>query len=250
MKEHQIDILRLSETRDKTNERKVIHGNYIYISSGDNNRRHEMGIVVNEDLETTLKSTTEMMKDHQIDILGLSETRDKTNEHIVIQGKYIYISSEVNNRRHEMGIVVNEDLGHTSNKFEYITGAGENLGFETTTRVRQRSMLSPLLFIMYLDLIIKEVADTQPLTNVLAYAADIAQLDKSEEELQNHLMMCEAWYINPNNMKEITAADMKVVGMINGVTKMDRIHNEDLCKAPHLIPIADKIKNSQIRWFG
>ncbi|XP_067947355.1 uncharacterized protein [Watersipora subatra] len=56
--------------------------------------------------------------------------------------------------------------------------------------------------------------------------------------------------INMKNVKKITATDMKVVRMINGVTKMNKIHYDDLCKALHLIPIANEIKNCQIRRFG
>jgi hypothetical protein len=44
---------------------------------------------------------------------------------------------------------------------------------------------------MYLDLVIKEVTENQSLTNVLAYADDIAQLAKSEEDLQDRLT---SWY--------------------------------------------------------
>ena len=55
------------------------------------------------------------------------------------------------------------------------SGTCENLWFETTTGVRQGSKLSPLLFIMYFDCVIKEVAGEQPSTSVLAYADDITQ---------------------------------------------------------------------------
>ena len=61
-------------------------------------------------------------------------------------------------------------------------GTGEELWFNTTSGVRQRSVLSPFLFIMYLDLVIKEVADGQAATNVLAYADDIAQLATTKEQ--------------------------------------------------------------------
>ena len=40
-------------------------------------------------------------------------------------------------------------------------GAGEGEWFDTITGVRQGSILSPLLFIMYMDLVIREVATTQ-----------------------------------------------------------------------------------------
>jgi len=64
------------------------------------------------------------------------------------------------------------------------TGTGAELWFDTTSGVRQGSVLSPLLFIMYLDLVIKEVARGQPTTDILAYADDIAQLATKHEELQ------------------------------------------------------------------
>lgn len=67
------------------------------------------------------------------------------------------------------------------------TGVGESLWFETATAVRQGSILSTLLFIMYLNLAIKEILEHQLVTNVLAYANYLAQLDQSEEDLQNHL---------------------------------------------------------------
>ena len=45
-------------------------------------------------------------------------------------------------------------------------------------------------------------------------------------------------------MSRITAADMKTVRMINGVTKMDRIRNFDLCKRLNITPNATKIKKT------
>jgi exonuclease III len=48
MKKRNIDILGLSETRDKILGRKIIHENYVYISSGEKSGKHGVGIVVNE----------------------------------------------------------------------------------------------------------------------------------------------------------------------------------------------------------
>lgn len=234
------------------------------------------------------------------------------------------------------------------------TGVGDEVWFETTTGVRQGSILSPLLFILYLDQVIHEVAKEQPVMNVLAYADDIAQLDSSEQDLQEHLNKwhecftkyglklniqktevvvlarsrintntslnnqtikqvstfkylgstisedglidheiiarikkfsqnvgflyrllkdknvpkkvkkiilvgilrpillygSETWTISKNNMKKITAADMKVVRMINGVTKMDKIRNVNLCARLKIPLIAEKVKSSQLKWYG
>ena len=69
------------------------------------------------------------------------------------------------------------------------TGNDAELWFETTAGVRQGSVLSPLLFILYLDLVIKEVAKEQRTTNILAYADDIAQLATTEDELQNYMTL-------------------------------------------------------------
>ena len=51
-------------------------------------------------------------------------------------------------------------------------------------------------------------------------------------------------------MQKITAADMKVVRMINGVTRMDKLRNVDLCRKIGIPTIAGKIKQSQLKWYG
>ena len=64
-------------------------------------------------------------------------------------------------------------------------GAGEGEWFDTISGVRQGSILFPLLFIMYMNLVIREVATTQEDHNYILpyYADDIAQTAASEEEL-------------------------------------------------------------------
>lgn len=53
-------------------------------------------------------------------------------------------------------------------------GMTENYGFKTNAGVRQRSILSPLQFILYLDLVIKKVAEGH-------------NPNPNEEELQNYM---------------------------------------------------------------
>ena len=48
MKNRNIDILGISETRDKSTGRTIIHDNYVYFSSGSESGKHGVGIVVNE----------------------------------------------------------------------------------------------------------------------------------------------------------------------------------------------------------
>ena len=72
-------------------------------------------------------------------------------------------------------------------------GAGEAELFDTIYGVRQGSILFPLLFIMYMDLVIREVATTQGDHNyILAYADDIAQTAASEGELADIMNVWQA----------------------------------------------------------
>ena len=60
----------------------------------------------------------------------------------------------------------------------------------------------------------------------------------------------EAWNISTKNMSKITAAEMKVVRTIHGVTIMDKLRNKDLCKQLKITPIKDVVKANQLRYYG
>ena len=50
--------------------------------------------------------------------------------------------------------------------------------------------------------------------------------------------------------QQITTADMKVIRMIQGVTRWDRKRNEDLSKQNNMLPIVQVINKNKLRWFG
>ena len=66
------------------------------------------------------------------------------------------------------------------------TQMGGGKWFDTKSGVRQGSILSPLLFILYTDLVIKEVhgINDNDKQFILAYADDIAQTAATKEELE------------------------------------------------------------------
>ena len=67
---------------------------------------------------------------------------------------------------------------------------GSTEHFSVTTGVRQGSVLSPLLFITYLDVVMREVNVQQPArSECFAYADDIAQTATSKKELED-IMRC------------------------------------------------------------
>ena len=48
----------------------------------------------------------------------------------------------------------------------------------------------------------------------------------------------------------ITTADMKVIRMIQGVTRCDRKRDEDVNKQSNMLPIVQVINTNKLRWFG
>ena len=50
-------------------------------------------------------------------------------------------------------------------------------------------------------------------------------------------------------MFKLTVACMTLVLMINGVTKLDKLTNEYLCKSIKLSSLASAIRDNQLRWF-
>ena len=50
--------------------------------------------------------------------------------------------------------------------------------------------------------------------------------------------------------QQITTAKMKVIRMIQGVTRWDRKRNEDLYKQSNMLAIVQVISKNKLRWFG
>ena len=77
---------------------------------------------------------------------------------------------------------------YKTNKSRVSTNIGSGEWFTTESGVRQGSILSPILFVMYMDLVIKEVHQNNPDNDfVLAYADDIAQTATGIEKLQERM---------------------------------------------------------------
>uniref|UniRef100_A0A3P8SK99 ribonuclease H n=1 Tax=Amphiprion percula TaxID=161767 RepID=A0A3P8SK99_AMPPE len=100
--------------------------------------------------------------------------------------------------------------------------------FDTTSRVGQGSVLSPLLFMPYLDLGIREVAADQPHTNALAYVNDIVQLNGNEEDLQ-HLTKwhtCFKQYGLKINLKKTEVMVLHRIKQVTNIRLDDTVINQ------------------------
>ena len=60
----------------------------------------------------------------------------------------------------------------------------------------------------------------------------------------------ECWTLTKRLEQQITTADMKVIRMIQGVTRWDRKRNEDLYKQSNMLHIDQVINKNKLRWFG
>ena len=60
----------------------------------------------------------------------------------------------------------------------------------------------------------------------------------------------EYWILTNKLKSKITAAYMKVLRLVNGVTRRDRIRNADIYDEFKSKPIIETIQTDQLRWFG
>ena len=60
----------------------------------------------------------------------------------------------------------------------------------------------------------------------------------------------ECWTFTKRLEQQITTANMKVIRIIQGVTRWDRTINEDLYKQSNMLPIVQVINKNKLRWFG
>ena len=60
----------------------------------------------------------------------------------------------------------------------------------------------------------------------------------------------ESWILTKKLKSKITAADMKVLRLVKGVTRIDIIRNADIYDEFKIKPIIETIQTYQLRWFG
>ena len=207
---------------------------------------------------------------------------------------------------------------YKTTKSRVSTNIGSGEWLTTESGVRQGSIPSPILSVMYMDLVIKEVHQNNPDNDfVLAYKKlcrrycangnlyrntleeyrlnqsqslntwDVGPTAKCRLEINSRILKMsqnvgmmyrllkdrhvpnkakllihmtilrpillyghESWILTKKLKSKITAADMKVLRLVKGITRRDRLRNADIYEEVKIKPIIETIQTDLLRWFG
>ena len=60
----------------------------------------------------------------------------------------------------------------------------------------------------------------------------------------------ESWALTTKTKSQLQAAEMRVLRLIKGVTRLDRIRNEDIRRELGIDKILELVERGQLRWYG
>ena len=60
----------------------------------------------------------------------------------------------------------------------------------------------------------------------------------------------ECWAIKCNHEQKLSVAEMKMLGMMYGMTRWDRLRNECVRASVGVDNVIDRLAQSRLRWFG
>ena len=60
----------------------------------------------------------------------------------------------------------------------------------------------------------------------------------------------ESWTLTSKTRSQIQAAEMKVLRLIKGVTRLDKLRNENIRRELHVEDILEFVERGQLRWYG
>ena len=60
----------------------------------------------------------------------------------------------------------------------------------------------------------------------------------------------ECWPTKRRHVQQISVAEMRMLRLICGHTRRDRVRNDDICDRLGVAPIEEKLVQHRLRWFG
>ena len=83
------------------------------------------------------EEVVEMMEKRNIEVLGISETRDKITGRRALHNNYVYFKSSEDNGKHGVDVIVSEKIGQYVSSFEYVN----NRLMKTSVRTQRQKLV-------------------------------------------------------------------------------------------------------------
>ena len=148
--------------------------------------------------------------------------------------EFMYISR----RKVEFDVYMEDMKLHQANSYKYlgvVVDDGNKQETELTVRIekytRKFMMMYPLLKEKCISKQVKTTIYTTVLKPILTYGA-------------------ECWSLTTRTSSRLQAAEMKVLRTIRGVTRLDRLRNEQIRSDLSVKPLLSEIEESKLRWYG
>ena len=61
---------------------------------------------------------------------------------------------------------------------------------------------------------------------------------------------CESWTLTAKAKRKVQAAEMRALRLIKGVTRRERLRNDNIRKELNVMSIIDFVERAQLRWYG
>lgn len=167
-----------------------------------------------EKWDNKMKENKMKINTKKTEVLKLS--RDNVPLNIMIAGERI---KQVQNFQY-LGVQINAENKHEVEINQRITKYNSNL-----------MALYPILKDIHVPQKTKIIIYTTILRPILLYGSEV-------------------WTLTQKNKSKVQAAEMKVLRLIKGVTRRDRIRNEDIRRELGLIAVTEVVERNQLRWYG
>ena len=144
----------------------------------------------------------------------------------------------ISRNREEFDLYMDEKRLHQTSSYKYlgvVVDEGNNQETELTARIGKFTqnfmMMFPLLKEKHIPREVKTTIYATILKPILTYGS-------------------ECWSLTAKTSSKIQAAEMKVLRTIRGVTRMDRLRNDQIRSDLSVKPLLKEIEERKLRWYG
>uniref|UniRef100_A0A914WFQ1 Reverse transcriptase domain-containing protein n=1 Tax=Plectus sambesii TaxID=2011161 RepID=A0A914WFQ1_9BILA len=154
--------------------------------------------------------------------------------------------------------------------------ASTSKDFRVSVGIHQGLALSPLLFILVMDIVTWDLHQQPPWMLLYADAVMLAATNKAD--LQNQVQAwsdwiaqfslrlnvkktktvirpvatygAECWPMTKDAERQLGVMETKMLRLISGITRLDHVQNDNIRERCRVAPIAEKLRKSRLQWYG